>query len=133
VSIVFRSLAAVAMTAAVFFGGCQGSGAGEPANAAVEIFAAQEWYRARPEREEEWEGVLEKLDPTIGPAGRTTLTFALRTGERRLPIYAAGVQDRLAPYVGRSVLVTGKLVDLSSEGLGKELWVATIRPTAGSA
>ena len=131
-SIVFRSLAAVAITMA-FFGGCQGSGAGEPANAAVEIFAAQEWYRARPEPEEEWEGVLEKLDPAIGPAGRTTLTFALRTGERKLPIYAAGVQDRLAPYAGRSVLVKGKLVDLSSEGLGKELWVATIRPAAGPA
>ncbi|HEX5761191.1 MAG TPA: hypothetical protein VF121_18550 [Thermoanaerobaculia bacterium] len=137
--------AAAVLAAAVLLGAGQGSGcqgadtqqagpeeAGpeevEIDNPEVEIYAAADWYRARPEPEERWEGTLEKVDPVVGPAGRTSLTYALRTADRRLPVYAAGVQERLAPFTGRAVRATGKLVDLSGEGLGRELWIASIGP-----
>ena len=93
----------------------------------TQIFAEAEWYQARPEPEKQWRGVLRKRDAPLGPATRGALSFTLVTADKSLPVYAANVEQRLGPFVGRQVLVSGKLVDLSQEGFGEELWIASIQ------
>lgn len=100
----------------------------------TEIFARTEWYRARPEPEREWRGVLRDRDVPTGPASRTALSYALITNDQKLhPVYAANVEKQLAPYVGRAVIMRAKLVDLSGEGYGQELWAASIRSVEADA
>ena len=96
----------------------------------VTIHAETEWYRARSEPEKLWRGVLLKRDTPPGPNSRTALKYSLRTGKDdkdNLAVYAAGAEERLTTFLDREVLVRGKLVDLSAEGQGKELWIASIR------
>ena len=97
----------------------------------IEVYAQEPWYRARPEPERRWRGELRERPTVAGPGGRTSLSFTLLADEGELPVYAAGVAQRLAPLTDRRVEVLGKLVDLRSEGLGQELWIATIGPADG--
>lgn len=90
------------------------------------IYAGTEWYRAQPEPEKSWQGLLEERDVPRGPATRIALAYSLVTDEGSLPVYSANVRHQLAPFCGRRVEVTGKLVDLAEEGFGRELWIATI-------
>lgn len=93
------------------------------------IFANADWYRARPEPEHTWQGVLQPSDMPVGPNTRTT-AFVLVTDDQALPIYAATVEHLLAPFVGQCVMVQAKLVDLRPDGFGQELWVAHLRRAA---
>jgi hypothetical protein len=101
--------------------------------AAVRIYADADWYRTRPEPERRWHGFLKKRPVVAGPSNRTALTFALVTKEGTYPVYAAGVGKDLAPFTGWRLEVEGKLVDLTDEGFGKELWVASFRPLSEGA
>lgn len=92
----------------------------------TDVFAQADWYRGRPERETEMRGVLRRREVPLGPAARTALTFVLVADGREIDVYAARAERTLAPFVGRRVVATGKLVDLSSEGYGIELWLASI-------
>ncbi len=96
--------------------------------AAVRIYADADWYRTRPEPERRWYGILKERPVISGPSNRTALTFALVTKEGTYLVYAAGVGKDLAPFTGWRLDVEGKLVDLTDEGFGKELWVASFRP-----
>lgn len=59
--------------------------------------------------------------------GRTSLRFALETcGGDALPIYGPEAEANLAQLVGQNVRIRGRLVDLSAEGFGIELWVAAV-------
>jgi hypothetical protein len=100
---------------------------GQQEAAVTEIYAEADWYRERSEPEKEWRGVLREREVKVGPATRTALTYKLVRDDQELPIYAANVAPKLAPFVGRQVLIRGKLVDLSKEGFGRELWIASIR------
>jgi len=93
----------------------------------TKIYAEAEWYQARPEPEKQWRGVLRRRDSPLGPATRAALSFTLVTEGQQLPVYAANVEQRLAPFVSHQVLVSGKLVDLGKEGFRVELWIAAIR------
>jgi hypothetical protein len=93
----------------------------------VEIYSSESWYRDRTEQEQTWRGVLRDRKPDQGPASRTALLFALTTGDQSTPVYAAGAVQRLRPFVNKRVILRGKLVDLSAEGYGKELWIGFIR------
>lgn len=93
----------------------------------VVIHGHEEWYGERPESESNWRGSLQRRDTPAGPGVRTALTFSLRTPDEDVPVYAAGVEAKLAPFVGSCVLATAKLIDLSSEGHGRELWIGTIK------
>jgi hypothetical protein len=70
--------------------------------------------------------LLERQEAPVGPASRTALTHVLLLPGRRLDVYAANVEAALAPFVGRRVVARGKLVDLSGEGYGRELWLASV-------
>jgi hypothetical protein len=52
--------------------------------------------------------------------------YALVTNDRELDVYAAQADATLAPLEGLWVVAMGKLVDLSGEGFGEELWLASI-------
>lgn len=92
-----------------------------------EIFASAPWYRRRSEPEKNWRGVLRERDVPRGPAVRPALSFQLLVEDGPpLPVYAANVQHLLAPFTEQEVLIRGKLVDLSEEGFGPELWISTI-------
>ena len=91
----------------------------------VKIYAAEDWYRARSEPEQAWQGLLVERSEAVGPNTRPSLLFALVMDSGELPIYAANVADRLGPYVGRRVVADGKRVDPG--GFGPELWIGAIR------
>lgn len=91
------------------------------------IFAGTDWYRAQPEPEESWQGLLQERDVPRGPATRIALGYSLVTDEGSVPVYSANVEHKLARFSGRRVEVTGKLVDLGREGFGQEVWIATIK------
>jgi hypothetical protein len=93
----------------------------------TDIYAAADWYRARPEPERVWQGQLQERPALVGPAGRTTLTYTGVTPDAHLPVYAPDGGHHLKPFVGPWVVVKGKLVDLRNEGLGQELWIGAVR------
>jgi hypothetical protein len=96
----------------------------------IVIFARETWYRSRPETEQEWLGVLRKRDAPISPAGRTALRYSLITDSETLPVYVANSEWQFAEYADVPIRLRGKLVDLGSEGFGRELWVGSIEVVA---
>lgn len=90
------------------------------------LYSNEIWYQERPEPEQAWCGTLRRRAGDDGPGGRSALAFSLHTKDATLPVYAARVADRLAPYIGMRVIATGKLLDLRSEGMGRELWIGMI-------
>ena len=122
-----KAIAAVLMgigTTAVARALTGGSGG---AHGTVRVFADEAWYQERAEPEQSWQGTLRRRVAEEGPGGRPGLTLSLQTGDQDLSIYAAGVDERLAPFVDARVTIVGKLVDLSGEGFGEELWIGVIR------
>ena len=97
----------------------------------IDVHRGQPWYVARPEPEREFVGTLESVPTVIGPGNRPALALVLRTSDRELPVYAAGVVDTLRPLVGPRLQIRGKAVDLTDEGGVRELWIATIVPASG--
>ncbi|HEY3024857.1 MAG TPA: hypothetical protein VGJ55_01765 [Pyrinomonadaceae bacterium] len=93
----------------------------------VTIYAKAKWYRARSEPEKLWRGTLVKRTAPVGPNTRNALKYSLCIGKQDLAVYAAGVEEALASFLDQEVSVRGKLVDLSEEDQGKELWIASIR------
>jgi hypothetical protein len=93
----------------------------------TKIHGDADWYQSRSEQEREWRGEFRERAVTAGPATRTALKYQLVTTDEQLPVYAANVEEKLAPFVGKQVLVHGKLVGPDADGSGKELWIASIR------
>lgn len=92
----------------------------------MEIYGSAEWYRVRPEPEKVWTGTLEQQHKAVGPATRGGLLYSLSTDRGRLDIYAAQAEDLLARMLHSEVRVRGKLVDLTGQGNGEELWIGSI-------
>jgi hypothetical protein len=101
---------------------------GGDAVAAVTLYADRGFYRDRPEPEEVFEGHLRAVPVVTGPDTRD-LPFRLEGLSGGLPVYASGeVEARLRDRVGRRVRISGKRVDLGSEGGGVELWPGSVEP-----
>ncbi len=96
------------------------------------VYADNDWYEERPEEELEWKGVLRRRELVVGPDNRTALTYALVTSDGELDVYAAGAEAILAPLEHLRVVARGKLVDLSGEGHGSELWLASVESAPGA-
>jgi hypothetical protein len=97
----------------------------------TKIFADEIWYRDRREPERDWEGVLAEREVGTGPHTRTALGHVLRADDRSLLVYTPSLRARLKPFINRRVRVVAKLVDLSAEGFGEELWPGWIRAIDG--
>jgi hypothetical protein len=60
----------------------------------------------------------------VSPGGRTRLLFELEiVPGKRLGIYAPAHEEILRKAIDKQAVLVGKLVDLSSEGHGVELWL----------
>jgi hypothetical protein len=93
----------------------------------TKVYAGFDWYLDCKEDEKVWKGIVQRRLAPIGPNTRTANKYVLLTEDAEFPIYAANVEGKIGEYVGRNVVICGKLVDLSIEGFGKELWIGTIR------
>jgi hypothetical protein len=62
-------------------------------------------------------------ETTPGPGGRAGLDHVLVTDTQTIPVYNGEIASTLTAHANRSVIITGKLVDLGGEGFGQELWV----------
>ena len=91
-----------------------------------EVYGTMDWYQARPEREQMFQGGLQTRDLPVGPAGRTALRYVLMTHTEPLDVYVPEDGGVLERFIGRQVVVRAKLVDLSGEGFGNELWITAI-------
>ncbi len=54
------------------------------------------------------------------------MRYELVTDVESFPVYAPDHNRELEPFVGRQVVVPAKVVDLSNEGFGTELWIGSI-------
>ena len=98
-----------------------------PETVMSKIHEEASWYASRDEPMRAWFGTLKARESLSGPFGRAALDFALVTKEdAELPIYSAGVHQELQRFMDQSVVVCGKLIDLSDEGFGQELWIGSI-------
>ncbi len=93
----------------------------------VIVHASADWYVAVEAPEQRWTGRLRKRTVVVGPNTRSGLRYELLTDEGELPVYDPREDSPLAPFLGLEVEITAKLVDLSAEGFGRELWVGSIR------
>jgi hypothetical protein len=94
----------------------------------MKVFADERWYLGDPTPESTWKGVLRaKCDPQ-GPASRPANAFVLFTDRGTLDVYAPLRQEDFASLLGAEIVVQGKLVDLTAEGFGSELWVGQMFP-----
>jgi hypothetical protein len=93
----------------------------------TKIFADEIWYRERREPERDWEGVLAEREMGTGPNTRTAQGHILRADDRSLLVYTPSLRATLKPFVDRRVRVVAKLIDLSDEGFGEELWPGWIQ------
>jgi hypothetical protein len=92
-----------------------------------ELFAGEEWYKNQEGKEQEFVGVLKKADRggRVGFGRFNPYRLEMKGGVRE--VYIGGKPDILKEFVGRSVQITGKPVDLGVEGrLHKEIWPARI-------
>jgi hypothetical protein len=94
----------------------------------VRVFAIEAWYRDRVEQEAVWRGELRERRLPSGPSDRIGLDHVLLADTEEIAIYSAGAAELFQPFLGRQVKVIGKLIDLSGEGGGRELWVGWIEP-----
>lgn len=94
----------------------------------MEVFATRDWYRERPEPERTYSGELRERRVPLGPGDRGGLDYILVSDAQEIPVYSAGASDLLRNFVGATVRARGKLIDLTREGGGKELWCGTIEP-----
>jgi len=88
----------------------------------TKIFADKPWYRDQREPERDWEGVLSARAAGAGPNTREALGHLLQMRERNVPVYTPSLRATLQPFINRRVRIVGKLIDLSREGFGEELW-----------
>ena len=102
------------------------------APAAKELFAAEEWYKKQEGKEQDFVGTLEKVDRggLVG-FGRSNPYRLKMKGDVR-EVYVGGKPNLLAPYVGKTVKLTGKAVDLELEGKKyREIWPARLKVVEG--
>lgn len=106
--------------------GLEKMAAQETSTPMTQIFANEKWYRDQPMKEQTWEGVVTRRVIGLGPADRMALTLALKTVEEEIPIYTAGAEETLQSFLNKRVRLIGKLVDLTNEGFGPEIWIGAI-------
>src|SRR5262245_5796041 len=96
-----------------------------------ELFAAEEWYKNQEGKEQEFVGVLEKSKDAgkIG-FGRNNPYRLVMKGDVR-EVYIGGKPQILADYVGITIKLTGKAVEIGVEGKRhREIWPAWLEVVA---
>jgi hypothetical protein len=87
---------------------------------------SESWYDDRAEPEQSVSGVLKAAATPSTPGGRDRLPYRLLVDGESVAVYGPALEDRLGDLVDQPVVLVGKLVDLSDEGFGPELWVRAL-------
>jgi hypothetical protein len=92
-----------------------------------ELFAKEDWYRSQEGKEQEFVGVLEKSKDAGGIGfGRMNPYRLVMKGDTR-EVYVGGKPQILADYVGKTIKLTGKAVNMEVEGnKHREIWPARL-------
>ena len=90
-----------------------------------DIYKEEEWYKLRDEKEKIFKGSLRRLPRVITPNQRD-LNYFLNVNDSLLPVYVPLSENLLDEFVNCRVKIYGKLIDLSSNGFGEELWIGSI-------
>jgi hypothetical protein len=91
------------------------------------------WYQTETSPEKIFEGVVKRHQVPIGPNNRPASSkYALEIQEgdntTLIPIYTPDGEEFLSEFVEQKVSLYGKIIDLSKEGFGSELWLGSISP-----
>ena len=87
---------------------------------------SENWYDDRAEPEQSVSGVLSTAAAPSTPSGRDRLPYRLLVDGELVAVYAPALEERLAGLVGQPVVLVGKMVDLTDEGFGVELWARSL-------
>jgi len=95
---------------------------------ALELFAAEDWYKTQAGKEMDFVGVVRRADKKGGAIGFGRFNpFRLEMDKDTREIYIGGKPDLLATYAGKKVKITGKPVDMEVEGRRhREIWPARL-------
>src|SRR5262249_41447425 len=100
--------------------------------AKLELFAKEEWYKNQAGKEEEFVGVLKFTDRgknVVGFGRFNPYTLEMTKGDQKTirEVYHGGKPDLLKPYIGKTIKLTGKAVDMEVEGKNHhEIWAARL-------
>src|SRR5215218_7370668 len=88
-----------------------------------ELFAAEDWYKSQEGKEQEFVGVLEKSKTAgrIGFGRMNPYRLVMKNDVRE--VYIGGKPQILADYVGKTIKLIGKPVEIGVEGKQhREIW-----------
>jgi hypothetical protein len=97
-----------------------------------ELFASEGWYKSQKGEEQEFVGVLRRVDRGKGVVGIGRFNpYRLEMEDKGKKdvreVYVGAKPDLLAPYVGRRVKLTGKAVEIEVVGRNhREIWPARL-------
>lgn len=92
------------------------------------LFADERWYKAQDGKEQPYIGVLQKIDRGAGVVGfgrfnPYRLVMEQKGKKDIREVYVGAKVQLLAPYVGKTVKLTGRPVELEVEGQHhREIW-----------
>jgi hypothetical protein len=99
----------------------------------LEMFANESFYKEQAGKEETFTGVLSKINRAKGVIGFgrfNPVTLKMADGKVR-EVYLGGKLDLLDPYIGKTVKLVGKAVDMEVEGRNHlEIWAARLEVVA---
>jgi len=96
-----------------------------------ELFAAEDWYKGQEGKEQDFVGVLEKSKAAgrVGFGRNNPYRLVMKKDVRE--VYIGGKPQILAEYVGKTIKLTGKAVDIGVEGKNhREIWPARLEVVA---
>jgi hypothetical protein len=128
-SLIFLSLGTAAFLAVE-----EAAKSGEPPQK-KELFAQEDWYKSQPGKEQTFVGVVQKAaGGGIGFGRFNPYRLVMTAGKLKevREIYIGGQQQQLAPYVGKTVKIIGKAVDMEVVGQKhREIWPARLELITG--
>ena len=121
-----RTLAAACLAVMAVVAGGVGASMGTDTTS-HEVFAGQGFYTERPEPEQSLTGKIIHRPVAEGPNTRR-FAYRLQGAGFDYALYSTpSTIDLIRSLAGRTVTVTGKLIDQSDDGGEVELWAAAIR------
>lgn len=95
------------------------------------IFAEHAFYQKRVEKEVVLFGLIKKAAVRLGPNTRE-MPFTFVTPEQSFSVYVTEKEKVLLEhFVDKTVKITGKIIDQSTEGFGMEIWIGFIEVYEG--
>src|ERR1051326_2080693 len=92
-----------------------------------DLFAKQDWYAGQEGKEQEFVGVLKKIERKGDVGFGRSNPYRLEMDKEVREVYMGGKPELLAAYVGKKIKLVGKAVDMELEGKQyHEIWPARV-------